>query len=150
MEIILNQDVVKLGYKGDVLTVRPGYARNFLIPNGLATLATASSKKVNEENLRQASHKMAKVKSDAEDLAKKLDGMNLRFSAKTASSGRIFGSVTTLQIAQMLKDNGIEIDRRKIAVQGDIKELGTYEVTADLHREVKAKFNIEVVAEEAA
>ena len=109
----------------------------------------SSNKKVNAENLRQASHKLAKIKTDAEELAAKLNGMVLRYAAKTASSGRIFGSVTTLQIAQMLKDTGIDIDRRKIAVQSDIKELGTYEVTADLHREVKAKFNIEVVAEEA-
>ena len=149
MEIILNQDVIKLGYKGDVINVRPGYARNFLFPQGLATIATESNKKVNTENLRQASHKLSKIKANAEELATQLSGMNLKFAAKTASSGRIFGSVTTLQIAQALKDRGIDIDRRKISVQSDIKELGSYEVTADLHRDVKAKFNIEVVAEEA-
>lgn len=149
MEIILIQDVPQLGYRGDIMNVRPGYARNFLIPNGMATTATESNRKINSENLRQAAHKIGKIKADAEALAQRLNELNLRFEAKTGISGRIFGSITTLQIAHALKDKGFDIDRRKISVHGDIKELGNYEVNVDLHRDIKAKFNIEVVAEAA-
>jgi large subunit ribosomal protein L9 len=150
MEIILTQDVPKLGYKGDIMNVRPGYARNFLIPNGVATVATESNRKINAENLRQAGHKIEKIKANAQDIADKLSNLNLQIPAKTGSNGRIFGSITTLQITQALTEKGFDIDRRKISVPNSIKEVGNYEVTIDLHRDIKAKFNIEVVAEEAA
>lgn len=150
MEIILTQDVPKLGYKGDTVKVRPGYARNYLIPQGLCLIANESNKKVMAENQRQAAHKMAKIKQDAESLAGRLEGQTLEIRAKTGASGKIFGSITTLQIAQNLKDKGFDIDRRKISLAGEIKETGQYTATVDLHREVKATVNLTIVPEDAA
>ena|SRR5688572_3289820 len=148
MEIILVQDVPQLGYKGDTLNVKPGYARNYLIPNRYALLATPSNKKVVAENQRQAAHKLAQVKSDAEKLAAQLNELSLKISAKSGTSGKIFGSITTLQIAQALKEKGYEIDRRKISLPEEIKNIGSYQANIDLHKEVKAKINLEVAAEE--
>jgi large subunit ribosomal protein L9 len=148
MEIILVQDVPQLGYKGDTLTVRPGYARNYLIPNGYALLATSSNKKVVAENQRQAAHKLAQVKTEAETLAIQLNELTLQIPAKTGTSGKIFGSITTLQIAQALKEKGYEIDRRKISLPEEIKNIGTYQANIDLHKEVKAKISLDVTAQE--
>lgn len=148
MEIILVQDVPQLGYKGDTLTVRPGYARNYLIPNGYALLATPSNKKVVAENQRQAAHKLAQVKADAETLATQLNELTLQIPAKTGTSGKIFGSITTLQIAQALKEKGYEIDRRKISLPEEIKNIGNYQANVDLHKEVKAKINLDITAQE--
>jgi large subunit ribosomal protein L9 len=149
MEIILTQDVPKLGYKGDVVKVRPGYARNYLIPNGYAMIADKVNSRIMEENQRQAAHKLSKVKADAEGLAAKLQDTTIEISAKTGTSGKIFGSITTLQIAQALKDKGFDIDRRKILLNGEIKNTGEYQATIDLHKEVKAKINLIVSPENA-
>ena len=149
MEVILTQDVPKLGYKGDTVKVRPGYARNYLIPQGYAIVANAVNIKMTAENLRQAKHKIAKFKADAETLANNLGALNLEIKAKAGTSGKIFGSITTLQIAQALKERGYDIDRRKISLTEEIKNIGTYTAAIDLHREVKAKVNLNIVAEEA-
>ncbi|MDQ3072429.1 MAG: 50S ribosomal protein L9 [Bacteroidota bacterium] len=147
MEIILVQDVPKLGYRGDVVKVKDGYARNYLIPNGYALTASPSNRKMQEENQRQASHKLAKVKEDAISLSQKIEQNEITIPARSGTSGKIFGSITTLQIAQALKDKGFDIDRRKITLQEEIKNIGTYHAVIDLHKEVKAKVNLNIVAE---
>ena len=150
MDIILTQDIAKVGYKGDIVKVRPGYARNYLIPQGLAVIADKTNRKIAVENQRQAAHKVTKLKADAEHLGTQLMDLNLEMRAKTGANGKIFGSITTLQIAQALKDRGFDIDRRKISLATDIKETGQYNATIDLHREVKAKVNINVLPEDVA
>jgi large subunit ribosomal protein L9 len=149
MDIILTQDVPKLGYKGDTLKVRPGYARNFLIPQGMAIIATKVNAKIMEENQRQASHKIAKVKQEAEELAAKLADTTIEMVAKTGTSGKIFGSITTLQVAQVLKEKGFDIDRRKITLSEEIKNVGAYTATLDLHKNVKATINLVVSPDNA-
>ena len=149
MEIILKQDVPSLGYKGDTVNVKPGYARNYLIPNGICVVASPSNKKIAAENARQGVNKTAKVKADAEALATKLGNTTLKITAKTGTSGKIFGSITTLQIAHALKEQGLDIDRRKISLVEEIKNIGNYQANIDLHKEVKAKLNLEIVPEEA-
>ena len=149
MDIILTQDVPKLGYKGDTLKVRPGYARNFLIPQGMAIIATKVNAKIMEENQRQASHKIAKVKQEAEELAAKLADTTIEMAAKTGTSGKIFGSITTLQVAQALKEKGFDIDRRKISLNEEIKNVGAYTATLDLHKNVKATINLVISPENA-
>lgn len=152
MEIILKEDVQGLGYKNDLVSVKPGYARNYLIPQGLAMTATPSAKKMLEENLKQATHKAEKIKTDAQELAAAMADFTLEVSAKISESGKIFGSVTTIQIAdalnKALQGKGVEttIDRRKISLdQKEIKQAGNYSVTVDLHREVKQTVNFMVV-----
>ena len=147
MEIILLQDVQNLGYKDDVVKVKNGYGRNYLIPQGMAALATPSAKKQLEENLKQRAHKLAKIKAEAEELAAKLNGVSLTIGAKTSATGTIFGSVNTIQIAEALAAKGFEIDRKTIAINGAVKELGSYKATIKLHKEVSAEINFEVVAE---
>jgi large subunit ribosomal protein L9 len=148
MEIILKQDIPSLGHKDDVISVKNGYANNYLIPQGLAVAATVSAKKVHAENIRQRAHKEAKVKADAEAFAKKLEGIKLTIGAKTSSTGKIFGSVNTIQIAESLVEKGFDIDRKNISIKEDqIKETGTYTVEIKLHREVKVSIEFEVVAE---
>jgi len=148
MEIILKQDVANLGSKDDVVKVKDGYARNYLIPNGMAITATASAKKVVAENIKQRAHKEAKIKADAEVLAKKLEGVKLTIGAKTSSTGKIFGSVNTIQIAEALSSKGFDIDRKVISIQDDqIKEVGNYTADIKLHKEVKVKIEFEVIAE---
>ena len=147
MEVILKQDVHGLGYKNDVVDVKPGYGRNYLIPQGIALLASPSNKKALAENVKQAAHKAAKVKEDAEQLSTKLEGLVVEVGAKVGESGKIFGAVTTLQISDSLKDKGYEVDRRKIAFNSDIKTEGEHTVTLDLHREVKQDITVKVVAE---
>ena len=150
MDIILIQDVPNLGYKNEIATVRPGYARNYLIPQKLAITANPTNKKILTENLKQAKHKIGKVKADAEALAAALASTNIKITAKVGTTDKIFGSVTTLQISHALKDAGYDIDRRKIHITEDIKTLGTYHATVDLHREVKAQLTLVVAAEEEA
>jgi len=145
MEIILKDDIKGLGYKDDIVSVKPGYGRNYLIPQGLAVIASPSNKKMAEENARQASHKEEKVKNDAQELADKMGDLTLEIPAKAGESGKIFGAVTTLQVADALKDKGFEVDRRKIDFNQDIKHLGDYTATIDLHKEVKKDINIKVV-----
>ena len=146
MEIILKEDVKGLGYKNDIVVVRPGYGRNFLIPRGLAILASASNKKIVQENIRQAAHKAEKIKKDAQELAAKLNGISLKIPAKVGESGKIFGAVTALQVADGLKDKGLEVDRRRISFKSDVKEVGEYVALVDLHKEVKAEVKFTVVA----
>lgn len=148
MEIILLQDVPKLGQKDDLVKVKNGFGRNYLIPQGLAIAATSSAKKVHSENLKQRAHKEEKIKVEAQALAGKLSDVKLVVGAKTSSSGKIFGSVNTIQIAEALKEKGFDIDRRSITLLEDqIKEIGSYKATIKLHREVKVEVVFEIIAE---
>jgi len=146
MKIILKENLKNLGQQGDIVTVKDGYANNFLFPKGFAVMATPSNIKVLEENNRQGALKRTKLKTDAEALAEKLKDLKLTIGTKAGANDKIFGSVTPLQIAQALKVQGYDIDRRKIEV-GDIKVLGTYEATLNLHRDVVVNIGLEVVAE---
>ncbi len=149
MEVILKQDVLNLGYTNEKVNVKAGYARNFLIPQGIAILATESNKKVLAETLKQKAHKEAKVKNAAEDLSKTLKDITVKIGAKAAESGKIFGSVNAIQIAQALKDQfNVEIDRKKIHVDHEhIKELGNYKARIHLHKDVQIEIGFEVFAE---
>lgn len=148
MEIILKQTIPNLGYKDDLLTVKDGYGRNFLIPKGMAILATSSAKKIREETLRQRSHKEQRVLDDANKLATQLAEAVVKVGAKVGETGKIFGSVNTLQLSEALKKLGIEIDRKNIVIKDEpIKEIGTYEAEVSIHREVKQTVTFEVVEE---
>lgn len=147
MEVILREDVANLGYKDDIVNVKKGYARNYLIPQGKCIIATESAKKVLAENQRQRAHKIAQIKADAEALAAKLEGVTLSIGAKTSSSGTIFGSVTNIQIADALSEKGFEIERRVIDIKDSVKEVGSYVAIARLHKEVTVEIPFEVVAE---
>lgn len=148
MEIILLQDVPKLGQKDDLVKVKNGYGRNFLIPKGLAIAASGSAKKIHTENLKQKAHKEEKIKIEAQAVADKLAAVNLVVGAKTSSSGKIFGSVNTIQIAEALKEKGFEIDRKNITLPEDqIKEVGSYKAVIKLHREVKVEIGFDIIAE---
>ena len=149
MEIILRQDVDKLGYTHDIVKVKDGYARNFLIPKGWAIMATESNKKVLAETLKQKAHKESKIRSEAEATAKVLEGITVKIGAKASEKGTIFGSVNTIQVAQALKEQfHADIDRKNITLAEDhIKELGTYQAQVKLHKEVKVQINLDVVAE---
>lgn len=149
MEVILKQDVPNLGYTNEKISVKPGFARNYLIPQGIAILATGTNKKVLAEVLKQKAHKEAKIRNSAEDLAKGLENLVVKIGAKAAESGKIFGSVNTIQIAQALKDQfNFEIDRKKIHVDHEhIKELGTYKAKIFLHKDVHVEITFEVFAE---
>ena len=144
MNIILKTDIAGLGYKNDTVVVKPGYGRNYLIPQGYAVMATDSNKKIVAENIRQAAHKAEKIKSDAEAIAESIGDMVLTIQAKAGDSGKIFGRVTNTQVADALREKGFDIDRKKITVD-DVKTLGTYEASLDLHKEVKHKVKFEVV-----
>jgi large subunit ribosomal protein L9 len=146
MEIILLTDIANLGHKDDIVTVKPGYGRNYLIPQGFALLATTSAKKVLAENLKQRAHKEAKLKAEAEELAAKLAEVKLIVGAKTSSTGKIFGSVNSIMIAERLKEKDFEIDRKKIVVK-DVKEVGTHTASIRLHRDVKVEVEFEVISE---
>lgn len=148
MEIILKKNVDKLGYKDEIVEVKPGYALNFLIPQGYGAVATKSTKKAHEEVMRQRSHKEVKIKEEAEAIAKKIEGITIKIGAKVGENGRIFGSVNTIQLSEMLKAEGVEIDRRSLKiVEEPIKEIGTYTGVANLHKEVSAEFKFEVIEE---
>ena len=146
MEIILLTDIANLGHKDDIVDVKQGYGRNYLIPQGYAILATPSARKVVAENLRQRAHKEAKLKAEAEELAAKLAEVKLTIGAKTSSTGKIFGSVNSIMISESLKEKGFDIDRKKIMLK-DVKEVGTYTALIKLHREVKVDVEFEVVSE---
>ena len=149
MEIILTQDVKNLGYKNDIVNVKPGYARNYLIPQGMAILATESARKVLAENMRQQAYKQEKIKKEAQELATVLEGLSLRIPAKAAQTGKIYGSVNNVQIANAIKEaKGIEIDRKQILVDDDtIKEVGNYKAKIRLHKDVTVEISFEVFAE---
>lgn len=151
MEIILKQDVANLGHENDIVIVKNGYARNYLIPQGMAALATDINRKILAENLKQKSHKIEKIKNEANLLAGKLNDITVKLATKVSESGKIYGSVNNIQIAEaILAQYGIELDRKKIHIDGaNIKEIGTYTASVSIHKDVKATINVEVVAEEA-
>ena len=148
MEIILKEDIAGLGYKNDIVKVKDGYGRNYLIPQGKAVIATESAKKVLAENERQRAHKLAKIKADAEALAAKLNGVKVSISAKVNEDGTIFGGVGAAQVAEALAAKGFEVDRKAIVAE-TVKAIGEYTATINLHKEVKAEVAFEVVAEAA-
>ncbi len=153
MEIILKQDVKNLGYKDEIVKVKNGYAANYLIPQGFAIMATPSAKKVLAENLRQKAHKEAKLRADAEALAANLSAAAVKVAAKVSSNGKVFGSVSNIQIAEALAALGFNVDRKDIEIAGadNVKEVGTYEAIVKCYRDIKATVNFEVVpAEEQA
>jgi large subunit ribosomal protein L9 len=145
MDVILTEDIQGLGYKNDLVSVKGGYGRNYLIPKGLALVANESNKKRIEENVKQAAHKAAKIRQDAESLAESIGDVVLEISTKAGENGRIFGAVTALQISDALNSKGFEVDRKKISFQGAVKTLGEYTAILDLHREVKHEVNFKVV-----
>ncbi|MDH4058782.1 MAG: 50S ribosomal protein L9 [Cyclobacteriaceae bacterium] len=147
MEVILTQDVEGLGYKNDILKVKPGYGLNFLIPKGFALIANSSNKRLIEENVRQMAHKAAKLKQDAEALVEKIGELTIEIKTKAGESGKIFGAVTSLQVSDILKARGLDIDRKKIHFKEQPKQLGTYSATLDLHKEVKHEVTVNVVEE---
>jgi len=147
MQLILLEDVANVGYKDDIVTVKSGYGRNYLIPQKKAVIASESAKKVLGENLRQRAHKLEKIKTDAQALAAKLEGITLTIGAKTSSTGTIFGSVTNIQIADELAKKGFEIDRKTIVIKEPVKEVGSYKAIVKLHKDITVEIPFEVVSE---
>ncbi len=148
MEIILKQDIEKLGHKDEIVNVKSGYARNYLIPKGMAILATKTARKVHEENMRQKAHKEAKYIADAEAMKEKLEGTVLKIGAKTSSTGKIFGSVNTIMIAEALEKEGYKVERKDITIKGEtIKEVGTYQASIKLYKSIKTNIEFEVISE---
>lgn len=148
MEVILKKNVDNLGYTNELVSVKNGYGRNFLIPQGYAILATASAKKAHAEIMKQKSHKDSKVLTEAEELGKKIEATSVKIITKAGEKGKIFGSVNTLQLSEALKAEGIDIDRKSLKIKDEpIREVGTFEASANLHKNVKATFSFEVVGE---
>jgi large subunit ribosomal protein L9 len=147
MQVILKEDVVNLGYKDDIVTVRDGYGRNFLIPQGKAVIASDSAKKVLAENLKQRAHKLAKIKENAQALAARLENISLTIGAKTSSTGTIFGSVTNIQVSDALAKQGIEVERKLIYIKDAVKEVGNYKALIKLHKDVSVEIPFEVISE---
>ena len=146
MKVILKDFVKGFGEKNDIVVVKNGYGRNYLIPQGLATIATPSAIKMAEENVRQAAHKQVKLKADAQAIADKLKGIKITIPTKAGSNGKIFGSVTTIQLAKSLADRGFDIDKRKISAP-DMKNLGDYKASVGLHKEITVEIDVEVTQE---
>lgn len=148
MEVILKQDIPNLGDRDEIVTVKPGYGRNFLIPKGLAIIATPSAKKMLSENLKQRAHKEEKLKEEAQALVGKLENKVYKVGAKTSSTGKIFGSVSAIQLAEAINKKGFEIDRKQVHIDGEpIKEVGKYKANIKLHKEVQIEIEFEVVSE---
>lgn len=147
MELILKEDIANLGYKNDIVNVKSGYGRNYLIPTGKAVIASPSAKKMLAEELKQRAHKLEKIKNEAIELANKLEGTVLTIATKVSSTGTIFGSVNNIQIAEGLAEKGFNIDRKIISVKGSVKEVGKYTAVVRLHKEVAVEIPFEVVAE---
>ncbi len=147
MDIILREDIKGLGYKNDIVSVKPGYGRNYLIPQGFAILANKSNIKMIEENVRQAAHKAEKIKKDAEAIANSIGETVIKIATKAGESGKIFGAVTALQVADALKEKGYDVDRRKIDFSESIKNIGDYKVTLNLHKEISHEITVSVIAE---
>jgi large subunit ribosomal protein L9 len=147
MQVILTQDVKNLGEKDDVVSVKPGFGRNYLIPQGHAILATESARKVLAENIKQAQFKQEKIKKDADAIAARLVDVKLTIGAKAGESGKIFGAVNTIQVSDALKKLGFEVDRRRITFETDVKFVGDYIANLNLHKEVKVQVPFSVVAE---
>ena len=149
MEIILKEDIIGLGYKNDIVTVKNGYGRNYLIPTGKAVIASESARKILAENLRQQAHKLAVLKQNAEEKAKAFEGIALEIAAKVSSTGQLYGSVGPAQVVEALAQKGIEVDR-KIVTMHDAKQIGEYEAVVHFHKEVEVKVPVTVVAENPA
>ena len=147
MEIILKEDVINLGYKGDIVKVKDGYGRNFLIPTKKAVLATESAKKMLAEDLKQRAHKLERIKNEAIELADKVKDITLSVGAKTSTTGKIFGAVGPIQIADAFEKAGFAVDRKVIVLKEPVKEVGSYKATLKLHKEVTVEVAFEVVAE---
>lgn len=148
MEIILKQDVENLGHRDDIVNVKPGYGRNYLIPQGFAILATETAKKIHAENMKQRAHKEAKLRQEAESLAAKMENVELTIQTKTSTTGKIFGSINTVMIAEALNAKGFEIDRKNIILKDKaIKEVGKYVATVKLYKNVRVNINFNVIAE---
>ena len=147
MEIILKEDVTNLGYKGDIVKVKDGYGRNFLIPTKKAIVATESAKKMLAEDLKQRAHKLERLKNDAIELAEKLKEITLTVGAKTSTTGKIFGAVGPIQLADAFEKAGFTVDRKVIVIKDAVKEIGSYKATLKLHKEVNVEVAFEVVAE---
>ena len=148
MEVILKKNVDNLGYVNEIVTVKPGYGRNFLIPQGYAALATASAKKAHAEVMKQKAHKESKILAEAQELGKKLEATEVKITTKAGEKGKIFGSINTIQLSEALKAEGLEIDRKSLKIKEEpIREVGSYEATANLHKEVQASFKFEVIGE---
>lgn len=150
MEVILKEDVLKLGHAGEIVNVKDGYAQNYLFPKGLAILATESAKKVLAENIKQRAHKEAKLEADAKELATKLNGVEVTIATKVSASGKIYGSVNNIQVAEALAAKGFEIDRRKIELKDadKISQIGSYQANVSLYKGVTAEVKVAVVDEE--
>ncbi len=148
MYIILKEDVQNLGYKDDVVFVRDGYGRNFLIPQGKAVIASESAKKVLAETLKQRAHKLEKIKNDAQAVANKLEGVKLTITTKCSENGKIYGSVNNIQLAEELAKLGIEVDRKAIVIKEAAKEIGSYVAIVKLHKEISVELPYDVVAEQ--
>lgn len=147
MEIILKEDVINLGYKGDIVKVKDGYGRNYLIPQKKAVLATESAKKMLAEDLKQRAHKLERIKNEAQELADKVKDITLTVGAKTSSTGKIFGAVGPIQIADAFEKAGFTVDRKVIVLKEPVKEIGSYKATLKLHKEVTVEVAFNVVAE---
>ena len=147
MKLILKQEIANLGYKDDVVEVKSGYGRNYLIPQQKAVIATPSALKMLAENQKQRAHKLAKIKADAEAAAAALEGVTLTIGAKTSSTGTIFGSVNSIQIAEALEKLGHTVDRKLIYLKDAVKEVGSYKATIKFHKEVSVEIPFEVVSE---
>ena len=150
MEVILKQDVQNLGNKDDIVTVKNGYAANWLIPQGFAIMATATAKKIHAENMKQRAHKEAAIRSEAEALAAKLEGVTVKLATKVSEKGKVFGSVNNIQVAEALEAAGFNCDRKNITLVGEalIKQVGTYQAVVKCYKDIKATVNVEVVGEE--
>jgi large subunit ribosomal protein L9 len=150
MEIILKQDVAKLGHKDDIVKVRNGYAANYLIPRGMAIMATPSAVKMHQENMRQQAHKEAKIREDAQALASRLEACRVKIATKVSSNGKVFGSVNNIQVAEVLAKQGLEVDRRNIAFTAGeaIKEVGVHDAVVKIYRDITATIKVEVTGEE--
>ena len=148
MEVILKQDVQNLGNKDEIVTVKNGYGANWLIPQGLAVMATPSAKKIHAENMRQRAHKEAALRADAQAKADKMEGITVKVAAKVSEKGKIFGSISNIQVAEALEAAGQDVEKKNITLVGDaaIKELGSYQAVVKVYKDIKATVNVEVVA----
>ena len=147
MEVILKEDVTNLGFKGDLVTVKDGYGRNYLIPQKLAVLATESAKKMLAEDMTQRAHKLERIKNEAQELAEKVQDITLSVGAKASTTGKIFGAVGPIQIAEAFEKAGYAVDRKTIVLKEPVKELGSYKATLKLHKEVTVEVAFDVIAE---
>jgi large subunit ribosomal protein L9 len=147
MEVILKEDVTNLGFKGDLVTVKDGYGRNYLIPQKLAVLATESAKKMLAEDMKQRAHKLERIKNEAQELAEKVQDITLSVGAKASTTGKIFGAVGPIQIAEAFEKAGYAVDRKTIVLKEPVKELGSYKATLKLHKEVTVEVAFDVIAE---